>query len=775
VLAALSVAVLWLVALTQPSEAATRGLALEIKASEAPNAPTVETVNLYTKSYALVIGINDYDRGWQRLSKAVSDARRVAKALEKHGFDVTLRTDLKSDDLAATLKDFFIDRGRDPNARLFVWFAGHGATVDGEGYLIPTDGAALTDEKGFLRKAISLRDFGKFARYAKSKHVFSVFDACFAGTIFNVARSRTPPAITRVTTEPVRQFLSSGDAGQEVSDNGEFASMFIEALEGRSRADANADGYLTGSEIGENLTYRMTNVTNNRQTPRSGKLRSAKFDRGDFVFSLGGPAKKQKSVAMDKEALFWSTIKDSKRASDFEAYLQQYWKGTFTSLARIRLNELKGTKVASVATPPKVPVVIEEMNASYVAIKTANLRSEPSTKSSLVGSLLKGKGVVVTGRVKGMNWYRLDDGSFVFGSLIKLVNLAEVAEQKAWDKVKDSTRAADFEAFLAKYPRGQHSDFARRLAVALQPKRQVAAVTTVPRIEPQSPVKPVGGIYLEAPKPGTVFRDCDDCPEMVVIPPGEFMMGGTPAEHEWVTDKMAGKQEFVDREKPRHKVVIRRKFAVGKFEVTRGQYSKFVSATDRSSGKGCYEIGGKKSAKRNWRSPGYEQTDRHPATCISWLEATAYTNWLSEQTGSVYRLLSETEFEYAARAGSTTVRYWGNDWKNIDICDFENISICTDDNNYVAPVGAYRANAFGLHDMLGNLAEHTEDCWYANYKKTPSNGSPRMVSPCRWRVLRGGSWQSVPYRVRSAMRGYINPYGSVLNSVGFRVARSLSE
>jgi hypothetical protein len=338
VLAALSVALLWLVVLTQASEAATRGLALEIKASEAPNAPTVETVNLYTQSYALVIGINDYGRGWQRLSKAVSDARRVSKALEKHGFDVTLRTNLKSDDLAATLKNFFIDRGRDPDARLFVWFAGHGATIDGEGYLIPSDGAATTDETGFLRKALSLRRFGEYVRLAKSKHVFSVFDACFAGTIFNVARSRTPPAITRVTTEPVRQFLSFGDAGQEVSDNGEFASMFIEALEGRSRADANADGYLTGTEIGENLTYRMTNVTNNRQTPRSGKLRSAKFDRGDFVFSLGGSVSSPSAPPVDRDALFWSSIKDSNRILDYGAYLKQFPKGAFTSLAHMRMS-----------------------------------------------------------------------------------------------------------------------------------------------------------------------------------------------------------------------------------------------------------------------------------------------------------------------------------------------------------------------------------------------------------------------------------------------------
>ena len=657
-LAALSVVSLWLTAITLPSEAATRGLALEIKASEAPNAPTVETVNLYTQSYALVIGINDYGRGWQRLSKAASDARRVSKALEKHGFDVTLRTDLKSDDLAATLKNFFIDRGRDPDARLFVWFAGHGATVDGEGYLIPSDGAALTDETGFLRKALSLRRFGEYVRLAKSKHVFSVFDACFAGTIFNVARSRTPPAITRVTTEPVRQFLSSGDAGQEVSDNGEFASMFIEALEGRSRADANADGYLTGTEIGENLTYRMTNVTNNRQTPRSGKLRSAKFDRGDFVFRLGGDVSTPSASTVDRDALFWSSIKDSADAADYQAYLDQYPDGGFAALARIRLKRLSA---------------------------------------------------------------------------------------------------------------------------------KVATVVTAPKVKTPFPVKPVVGIYPGGSKPGTVFRDCIDCPEMVVVPPGEFMMGGTLAEHDWFTKKYDGDQKHVNREKPRHKVTFKKKFAVGKFEVTRGQYSIFVSATGRSEGDGCdiFVDQNVRNPSGSWRTPSFKQTDGHPVTCVTWNDAAAYVEWLTAHTREQYRLLSEAEFEYVARAGTSSMRFWGDDWENEDGCKYSNTAdqkftnpgfafSCNDGFGNTAPVGKYRANAFGVYDVLGNLWEWTEDCWNETYERAPNDGSSRASGYCKVRVVRGGSWNTEVPWVRSAARWYYSVDRRSYTG-GFRVARTLSQ
>ena len=246
-----------------------RGLTVSIKASEARDAPVEANVELYSKSYALVIGIDDYTAGWPRLGQAVNDARDVAKALEKQGFEVTLATNLNSSALEKAFEDFFIEKGKDPDARLFVWFAGHGHTDrQGEGYLIPTDGALERDRSRFLRTALSLRDFGKFVRYARSKHVFTIFDSCFAGTIFNVARAAPPPQITRITTQPVRQFLTSGDAGQTVSDDGTFAKLFIEALQGERRADGNGDGYLTASEMGSFLDAKMSNYT------RTGKPRA---------------------------------------------------------------------------------------------------------------------------------------------------------------------------------------------------------------------------------------------------------------------------------------------------------------------------------------------------------------------------------------------------------------------------------------------------------------------------------------------------------------------
>jgi hypothetical protein len=331
---------------------ASRRLTVPVREQERADAKIIEEVEFYSNSYALVIGIDKYGRGWAPLSNAIGDATRIASVMERQGFEVTLVKNPSSSALEKKLEDFFIDKGRDPEARLFVWYAGHGHTLDGEGYLIPSDGVAPSDEGRFLRTAISLRDFGKFVRLAKSKHVYTIFDSCFAGTIFNVARAVPPPAITRITAQPVRQFLTSGDAGQRVSDDGTFATLFIEALDKKRRADGNGDGFLTASEIGSFLAYEIANLTNNLQTPRHGKLRSARFNRGDFVFALPAPEKTEPSPQepqLTAEILFWQSVQRSKNADAFEAYLAQFPDGTFAQLAKVRLEAINRQVVEQAA------------------------------------------------------------------------------------------------------------------------------------------------------------------------------------------------------------------------------------------------------------------------------------------------------------------------------------------------------------------------------------------------------------------------------------------
>ena len=241
--------------------AATRGLYVRIKASDKPQAKVLGDVKLYGASYALILGNDDYTAGWPKLSNAVKDAQLIAKVLRDKGFKTVVKINLNALQMRDALETFFIERGEDPDARLFLWFAGHGHTQKGEGYILPTDTPDPDVGAKFRRKAISMRRIGELVRLAESKHVYSVFDSCFSGTIFSMQRALPSKAITQATANPVRQFLSSGDADQTVSDDGTFREMFIRALTGTEQADANRDGYLTATELGLHMTDRITNLT----------------------------------------------------------------------------------------------------------------------------------------------------------------------------------------------------------------------------------------------------------------------------------------------------------------------------------------------------------------------------------------------------------------------------------------------------------------------------------------------------------------------------------
>ena len=286
------------------------------------------------------------------------------------------------------------------------------------------------------------------------------------------------------------------------------------------------------------------------------------------------------------------------------------------------------------------------------------------------------------------------------------------------------------------------------------------------------------------PTPQKAFKDCADCPEMVAIPPGRFLMGVGPAEE--IRENLS--DDFRSRSEPQHEVTVRR-FAAGRFEVTRGQYRAFAEATGRS-GDGCFGWIGTQfemHAERSWRNTGYGQEDSHPATCVSWEDARAYASWLSQRTGQTYRLLTEAEWEYVARAGTTTPRFWGEDATMS--CDYANgadistrarvpgagtwaIANCNDRYAYTAPVGTYRPNAFGLHDMLGNAEEWTQDCWNPDYRGVPGDGTAAAIGDCGLRVARGGSWHDAPVGVRSAYR-VGSPVTIRVYTRGFRIARDM--
>jgi formylglycine-generating enzyme required for sulfatase activity len=250
-------------------------------------------------------------------------------------------------------------------------------------------------------------------------------------------------------------------------------------------------------------------------------------------------------------------------------------------------------------------------------------------------------------------------------------------------------------------------------------------------------------------KPGKSFRECArDCPEMVVVPKGEFTMG-SPSDEE-------GRYA---NEGPLHRVTIARPFAASKFEVTFADWDACVSVG------GCPQEG--RASDAGWGR------GRQPVIYLSWDDAQAYVAWLSRMTGKAYRLLTEAEYEYAARAGTTTAYSWGGEIGRNNA----NCMGCGSqwDGKQPAPAGSFAANAFGLYDMLGNVWEWVDDCYHDNYDDgaPPTDGSAWTASDCQYRVVRGGSWLRGPLYLRSASRNG----GSTdrrHNSLGFRVGRTLT-
>ena len=262
---------------------------------------------------------------------------------------------------------------------------------------------------------------------------------------------------------------------------------------------------------------------------------------------------------------------------------------------------------------------------------------------------------------------------------------------------------------------------------------------------------------------GDVFRDCADCPEMVVVPSGSFMMGSPLSE-----------EGRYDGEGPVHRVSIPSAFAVGVYEVTRGEFGRFVSSTGLSMGNECWTYEDdewEERSGRSWLSPGFSQTDLHPAVCVSRDDARAYVDWLSRETGEAYRLLSEAEWEYVARAGTRTRYHWGD-------AIGRNLANCRDcgsrwDGESTSPAGVFGANSFSLHDVHGNVYEWVEDCWNAGYVGAPRDGSAWKGGDCFDHVLRGGSWLSSPRLLRVANRDR-SLTGVRYGNVGFRVARTFT-
>ena len=271
--------------------------------------------------------------------------------------------------------------------------------------------------------------------------------------------------------------------------------------------------------------------------------------------------------------------------------------------------------------------------------------------------------------------------------------------------------------------------------------------------------EPATALSVSGHRIGEIFRDCRDvCPEMVVIPPGHFQMGSPNDDWRHRTE-----------EGPVHEVHIGYVFATSKYPVTRGEWRQYVAATRHPSSNHCIGVG--QNPDRNWLDPGFPQDDNHPVVCVTWDEAKDYMSWLSQKTGYHYRLLSDSEYEYINRAGSSTAYFWGDKWDRRRANGGEKRLNGADGPFQTSPVGSFQPNGFDLYDTTGNVASWTQDCWHDNYSGAPTDGSAWTAGDCSKRVFRGGGWSGSSDMLRAAFHFRGDP-GKGLSVVGFRLART---
>ena len=624
---------------------------------------------------ALVVGNSTYSH-IGRLPNPGNDAADVTAALRRLGFEVTTELDADRVELNDALRAF-TRRSVGADVSL-VFYAGHGMEMDGENYLLPVD-ARLERDTDVRYETVTLDDVLAATTGASLRVV--ILDAC-----------RNNPLARSMQRTVARRSVSRGSFGALNEDLLGDETLVAYAAAAGTVADDGAGrnspyttallSYLEGplelSAVFRRVRARVLEATGGRQRPHEyGSLLGDHYLGGGVVLD---PRAAEAALGLDRPAR--RLIQQGLAAAGFSPGPAD---GVFG----------RGTRAA-----------IRSWQASRGAAATGYLDAAGATALGVPVAVATGSGVPLP--------------------VSAAVPAAVQAQQETvfWQSIATSSTAADFEAYLARWPRGTYAPLATNRLAALR-----TAASDPPVVEPPERA------------PGDVFRECPTCPELVVIPAGRFRMGCVSG------------RDCEDDERPVHEVEVGT-FALGIYEVTFEEYERFARATGRD-----------RPNDRGWGRGG------RPVINVSWGDARAYAAWLSDQTGEWYRLPSESEWEYAAGAGSTTRYSWGDDIGR----SRANCRGCGSrwDGDQTAPAGSFEANAWGLHDMHGNVWEWVEDCSNANYARAPRDGSAWTTGGnCGRRVLRGGSWDNGPRYLRSGNRSR-GDAGLRLDNDGFRVARTL--
>ena len=677
-------------------------------------------IELYKDSYALVVGNGNYTNGWDPLDGALKDVKEVETVLKKHGFHVTLKTNLTKAEFDSVFAKFVLRSGKDAENRLLFYYAGHGYTREsaaGEdlGYLVMVDAPAPSiDEVGFELESVDMKSLVTQAEKILARHALFVFDSCFSGTVLNARdQLNRPESISDSVRYPVRQFITAGRAGEIVPDHSDFKQAFLDLLEGRAR-EPFPDGYITGEELGFYLKNQVP-VYNSAQHPQYGKIRNPKLDKGDFVFVL---PKAEAWTPSPTDLSTVATLTVTSTPSGATVYVDGLQIGK-TPLQGYQID----TGVRRVKQV-KVGLSLSGYNnrTTHLTLKggqeevwhAGHLEKLVSRTTTLtVTSTPNGATVYIDGVQVGktpLTGYQVDTG---------------IRREK---QVEVGLELSGYKSRVAKLTLkgGKKTQWEVRLEKVQQ--IQKATVPSGPSTE-----------------------------GMVLIPAGEFQMGSNDS-------------DASDNQKPVHTVYVDA-FYMDKYEVTNAQYKKFVDANpqwrkDRipRNYNGRYLM--------HWNENSYPHgKGNHPVVYVSWYAAMAYAEWAGK------RLPTEAEWEKAARGGLVGKKYpWGDSIDSSRANYGGNVGDTTS-------VGSYPPNGYGLYDMAGNVWEwcldgYQEDFYAYSPYRNPIGGYNSIAVVINnftrvksGRMARSGDWRADPKYLCVATRFGGGPT-FLLNFIGFRCARA---
>ena len=724
---------------------------------------------------AVIVGNRNYvDDRVPEVTYAHRDADAFKRyVLDVHGFDEDNIIDLRDATQAKLMATFGNDRGYEGSmlwryldaegrSDVLVYYSGHGVPglEDRKGYLLPVDANPDTVQlNGYPIDWL----YANLGRMTEAASVRVYLDACFSGgsdggmliraaspVFVSAALPDTVVGTMAVLTAALGDQVASWDEGAR---HGLFTHHLLDALYGK--ADANADGKVTALETKQYLDRHMTRAA--RRT--FGRVQQASLmGAATAALSLGGPAGFPKRPGVGEA---------SPRSQPFTVL-------TEPDSVRVRILNIAERYGPGMELPAGEYRVEASFEGYETIVEMVDHGSEGATEHRIALRRSAQPFTVVTepadARVRflsieeryrpGMELpageYRVEASLEGYETMVEIVRHGsagatehQIALRRSAQPFTVLTEPAGarvrFLSIEERYrpgiqlPAGEY-----RVEASLEGYDTIVEVVrhgperaTEHRIE----LRRVARQWTR----GERFRDCPDCPQMVVIPAGSFRMGC-----------LNDDGDCFDDEKPVREVRIVTPFALSAREVTFAEWDACVSAG------GC---GGHRPDDRGWG-----RGDR-PVINVSWDDARSYVSWLSRRTGERYRLPSESEWEYAARAGSTSKYSWGNEVGR----NRANCNGCGSrwDGQRTAPVGSFAPNAFGLYDMHGNVYEWVEDCWNGSYAGAPSDGGARLSGDCAKRVLRGGSWLSFPRYLRAAYRFRITS-GIRDFDFGFRVARTLT-